>query len=103
VTINVLSRVPPCFRRHVKPFVVTAFVVSTHRSKLSPRGGLWPVLPVSVHKEGLYPSSGAQALIMNRLIGGYKMTLNVDVSEEYLRYLRGAEGIKRTNHLGYKA
>jgi hypothetical protein len=36
---NLLSRVPPCFRRHVKPLVPTAFaVVSTHQSALGPRG-----------------------------------------------------------------
>jgi hypothetical protein len=45
VTKNLLSRAPPCFRRHVNPLVPAAFaVVSTHQPALGPRGGLWPVL-----------------------------------------------------------
>jgi hypothetical protein len=45
MTKNLLSRAPPCFRRHVKPLVPAAFaVVSTHQSGLDLRGGLWPVL-----------------------------------------------------------
>jgi hypothetical protein len=45
VTINLLSRAPPCFGRHVKPLAPAAFtVVSTHQSALGTRGGLWPVL-----------------------------------------------------------
>jgi hypothetical protein len=45
VTKNLLSRAPPCFRRHVKPLVLAAFaVVSTHQATLGPRGGLWPVV-----------------------------------------------------------
>jgi hypothetical protein len=45
VTENLLSRDPPCFRRHVKPLVPSVFVVvSTHQPALGPRGGLWPVL-----------------------------------------------------------
>jgi hypothetical protein len=45
VTKNLLSRVPPCFGRHVKLLDPAAFaVVSTHQSVLGPRGGLWPVL-----------------------------------------------------------
>jgi hypothetical protein len=56
---NLLSRVPLCFGRHVKPLVPAAFaVVSIHQSALGPRGGLWPVLLVEIHKEGLCPSSG---------------------------------------------
>jgi hypothetical protein len=36
-TKNLLSRVPPCFGRHVNPFVPAAFaVVSTHQSALGP-------------------------------------------------------------------
>jgi hypothetical protein len=74
VTKNVLSRAPQCFGRHAKPLVPAAFaVVSTHQSKLGPRGRLWPVflmcnpylfslyVPFSlcvIHKEGLCPSSG---------------------------------------------
>jgi hypothetical protein len=42
---NLLSRAPPCFGRYVKPMVPAAFtVVSTHKSALGPRSGLWPVL-----------------------------------------------------------
>jgi hypothetical protein len=49
VTKNLLSRAPPCFRRHVKPLVPAVFtVVITHQSTLGPRGGLWPVLLVVV-------------------------------------------------------
>jgi hypothetical protein len=45
VTKNLLSRAPPCFGRHVKPFVPAAFaVVSTHQSALGPHGGLYPIL-----------------------------------------------------------
>jgi hypothetical protein len=44
VTKNLLSRAPPCFRRHIKPLVSASFVVSTHQPALGPRGGLWPVL-----------------------------------------------------------
>jgi hypothetical protein len=45
VTKNVLSRVPPCFGRYVKPLVPAAFaVVSTYQPTLGSRGGLWPVL-----------------------------------------------------------
>jgi hypothetical protein len=45
VTINLLSRAPPCFGRHVKPLVPDAFaVVSTHQSALGLSGGFWPVL-----------------------------------------------------------
>jgi hypothetical protein len=45
VTKYLLSRVPPCFGRHVKPLVPAAFVVvSTHQSATGPRGGLWPIL-----------------------------------------------------------
>jgi hypothetical protein len=45
VTKYLLSRAPPCFRRHVKLLVPAAFaVVSTHQPALGPRGGLWPVL-----------------------------------------------------------
>jgi hypothetical protein len=44
LTKNLLSRAPPCFRRHVKWLVPAPFaVVSTHQSALGPRGGLWPV------------------------------------------------------------
>jgi hypothetical protein len=31
-----LSRVPPCFGRHVKPLVPDAFAVSTHQPTLGP-------------------------------------------------------------------
>jgi hypothetical protein len=45
VTKNLLSPAPPCFGRHVKLQVPTAFaVVSIHQSALGPRGGIWPVL-----------------------------------------------------------
>jgi hypothetical protein len=41
VAKNLLSRVPPCFGRHVKPLVPAVFVVvSTHQSTLGPRSGL---------------------------------------------------------------
>jgi hypothetical protein len=39
-----LSRVPPCCRRHVKRLVPAFAVVSTHQSALGPRGALWLVL-----------------------------------------------------------
>ncbi|RVE45201.1 hypothetical protein evm_010142 [Chilo suppressalis] len=40
VSKNLLSRVPPCFGRHVKPLVPAASaVVSTRQSALGPRGG----------------------------------------------------------------
>ncbi|RVE46257.1 hypothetical protein evm_009081 [Chilo suppressalis] len=40
-TKNLLSRAPPCFRRHVKPLVPATFavVVSTYQSALGPRHG----------------------------------------------------------------
>jgi hypothetical protein len=50
VTENLISRVPPCFGRHVKPLVLTAAV----NIALGPCG-LWPVLLI-IHKEGLYLS-----------------------------------------------
>jgi hypothetical protein len=41
LTKNLLSRAPPCFRRHVKPLVPAAFaVVSAHPPALGPPGGL---------------------------------------------------------------
>jgi hypothetical protein len=41
VTKNILSRAPPCFRRHVKPLVPAAFaVISTQQPALGLRGGL---------------------------------------------------------------
>jgi hypothetical protein len=41
VTKNLLSRVLPCFGRHVKPLIPAAcVVVSTHQSALCPRSGL---------------------------------------------------------------
>jgi hypothetical protein len=53
VTKKLLSRAPPCFRRHVKPLVQSAFaVVSTHQLALGPFS-LCVIL-----KEGLCPSSG---------------------------------------------
>jgi hypothetical protein len=40
VTKNLLSRVPPCFGKHVKPLVPAAFaVVSIHHTVLGSRGG----------------------------------------------------------------
>jgi hypothetical protein len=48
VTINLLSRAPPCIGRHVMPLVPAAFaVVSTHQPALGLRGRLWPVLLMS--------------------------------------------------------
>jgi hypothetical protein len=45
VTKNLLSRASPCFKRHVKPLVQTAFdIANTDQPALGPRGGLWPVL-----------------------------------------------------------
>jgi hypothetical protein len=41
VTKNVISRVRPCFGRHVKPLIQAVFA---HQSTLGPRSGLWPVL-----------------------------------------------------------
>jgi hypothetical protein len=42
---SILSRDPPCFRRHVRTLVPAAFaVVSTHQPALGPRGGLWSLL-----------------------------------------------------------
>jgi hypothetical protein len=49
---SILSRAPPCFGRHVKLLVLAAFaVVSTHQPALGPRGWLWPVLLMVVHKD----------------------------------------------------
>jgi hypothetical protein len=64
VTKNLLSGVPPCFGRHVKALVPTAFaVVSTHESAMGRRGGLWPVLLVC-KPEGLCPSCGDNNRLM---------------------------------------
>jgi hypothetical protein len=43
VTKDLLSRTPPCFRRHVKPLVPAFAVVIIHQPALGPRGELWPV------------------------------------------------------------
>jgi hypothetical protein len=51
-------------------------VVSTHQSPLSPRGGLWPVLLVIIHKEGLCRRSKD----INRL-----MMMNCDIIALCLR------------------
>jgi hypothetical protein len=57
VTKYLLSRAPPCFRRHVKPLVSTVFVVvSNHQSVLGPRG-YGPISLCVIHKEGLLLSS----------------------------------------------
>jgi hypothetical protein len=62
---NLLSRAPPSFERLVKPLVPAVFAaVSTHQSALGQRGGLWPVLLILIHKEGLYPSSGDINMMM---------------------------------------
>jgi hypothetical protein len=57
VTNYLLSRVPPCFGRHVKPLVPAVFA-SSHQS------GLPVLLMCVIHKEGLCLSSGA----INRLM-----------------------------------
>jgi hypothetical protein len=45
VTKTLLTRVPPCFGRHVKPLVPAVFaIVSTYESAHGSRGGLWLVL-----------------------------------------------------------
>jgi hypothetical protein len=59
VTKNLLSRVSPCFGRHVKPLVPNAFeVVSTHQPALGPVVSYGPLSLCVIHKEGLCPSSG---------------------------------------------
>jgi hypothetical protein len=51
---HLLSLVPLCFGRHVKPAVPAAFpVVSTHQSALGPRGGSGPFSLCVIHNEGL--------------------------------------------------
>jgi hypothetical protein len=57
VTKNLLSRIPPCFQRHVKLLVLAAFAVVTHQSALGPRG-VWPVLLEVFHK-ACAPAVGA--------------------------------------------
>jgi hypothetical protein len=62
VTKSLLSRAPPCFGRHVKPVVPTAFAVAgTHQSALGPLGGF---ALCAIHKEGLCTSNGE----INRLM-----------------------------------
>jgi hypothetical protein len=62
VTKNILFRAPPCFGRHIKLLVPSAFaVVSTHQLALCPRGFRGCYGPFSlcvIHKVGLCPSSG---------------------------------------------
>jgi hypothetical protein len=59
VTKNLVSRVTPCFGKHVKPLVPVIFaVVSIHKSALGPRGGFMASSPCVIHKEGLCPSNG---------------------------------------------
>jgi hypothetical protein len=41
---NLLSRAPPCFKRHIKPLILAFVVVSNHQPSLGLRGGLWPVV-----------------------------------------------------------
>jgi hypothetical protein len=56
---NLLSGVPPCFVRHVKPSVPAAFAVdSTLLSVLDPHVELWHVPLCIIHKIGLCPRSG---------------------------------------------
>jgi hypothetical protein len=65
VTKNLLSLVPPCFGRHVKPLVPAAIAVfSTHQPALCLRGGLCPVLLMCNPEKGPCLSSGD----LNRLI-----------------------------------
>jgi hypothetical protein len=48
---KLISRAPPYFGRHVKRLVPAAFaVISTHQPALGPRGGLWPVLLITIRK-----------------------------------------------------
>jgi hypothetical protein len=50
VTNNLLSRVPPCFGRHVKSLVPAAFaIVSTHQPALGP----WWVMARSPYVESI--------------------------------------------------
>jgi hypothetical protein len=59
VTKNLLSRAPPCFRRHVKPLVPAAVaVVSTHQLALARVVGNGPFSLCIIHKEGLCLRSG---------------------------------------------
>jgi hypothetical protein len=69
VTKKILSETPPCFGRHVKPLVLSAFaVVSTHQPALGPRG-YGPFSLCAVHKEGLCHSSGdINRLMINKTI-----------------------------------
>jgi hypothetical protein len=59
VTKHLLSRVPPCFGRHVKPFVPAAILVvpptNPHWASMVDYG---PISLCVIHKEGLCPSSG---------------------------------------------
>jgi hypothetical protein len=51
---HLLSRAPPCFRRHVKPFVTAAdALVSTHQLCVVGNG---PFSLCVIHKDGLCPS-----------------------------------------------
>ncbi|RVE39941.1 hypothetical protein evm_015409 [Chilo suppressalis] len=56
---KLLSGVPPCFGRHVKPLVPAASaVVSTRQSALGPRGGSWPNLPITPIGKACAPAVG---------------------------------------------
>jgi hypothetical protein len=59
VTKNLLFRAPPCFGRHVKPWVPAAFtVVSIHNPHWARLVGYGPFFLCVIHKEGLCSSSG---------------------------------------------
>jgi hypothetical protein len=64
-------------RRYAKKLVSAAFaVIRTHQPALGPRGGLWLVLLMCTHKEGLCPSSGnINRLLMMMMINRYKYPL----------------------------
>jgi hypothetical protein len=89
VTKNLLSRALLWFERHVKLLVPAAIVVvSTHQSVLGPRGGLWPILLISViHKEGPCPSSGGinrhQPINVNVNCSGRRPVLNGKKNDFY--------------------
>jgi hypothetical protein len=65
VTKILLSRVPSCFARHVKPLVPAVFaVVSTYQPALGRVLGYGPFFLCVIHKEGLCSSSEANNRLM---------------------------------------
>jgi hypothetical protein len=71
-----VSQAPPCFGRYAKPLDPAFALIITHQSALGPLGGLWPVVLMCNHKEGLCPSSGD----INRLMMMMMNITNVQVA-----------------------